>query len=380
MASGTEKEPLAEGVSTRLPGEPVPEDELDPELIALPRTRPTVGPLLSLSVICLCGLLLFKLWPDFRFARHDQPENFDSTADLLQRGEANAFVAVRAVPDLSTGAVVRRGKGDYGHRLQPVFGTSGRLWVMTHSFHWHATPAYSQVFLGRLAVLGDLPFYDDLKDDWRKREPTSRVVDVPILEAALRSGAKQLEVVGGDTVPLTPETVFEIAQTVPEKVSVTAYITDDRPDEATWKLALEQAGLEIVGGRAQGQGQSGETILFEIQHPGGVLAVREIFAQKRMFAARAEPVLRDHHTTAGALRASERGLELQDGELLPWSSIDLARVAAAYPMDANARVIIATDRPEDYWYVASVVTLLLASMAFFAFVLLRTLWRAWRTR
>ena len=379
MAAGPDNHSSPEGdLESRLPGEPVPEGEVDPELIALPRPKPSIGPLLSLSVIFLCGLLLAKLWPDFRFTNQEQPQNFASTAELVQKGEANSFVAVRAVPDLTTGALVRKGKGEYGHRIQPILGTQGQFWVMTHSYHWHATPAYSHVFVGRLAVLGDLPFYETLSSDWRKRPATRRVVDIETLQKALTSKAQSVAVIGGDEVPLDEGVELELSQTVPQTVAVTTYITDDRPDAEIWKLALEQAGLHIVGDRSQGQGESGETFLFQVKHPDGAAAVQELLASKRIFAARAEPVVREHLASFSSLKASDEALELGDGEVIPWSSIGLARVAASYPMPEDAKVLIATDRPEDYWYVTSLVIVLGISGLFFCFVLLFPLWRARR--
>lgn len=370
MAAGTDNSDGTDAEKERLPGAPVPDDELDPELIALPRPKTRVGPILSLSIVLLSVILLVKLWPDFRFGLTEQPENFETVERLLEAGQANAFVAVRAVPDLTVGALVRKGRGAYGHRIQPVFGSNGNLWLMTHSYHWHAKPAYSQVYTGRLAVLGDLPFYEKLSSYWASKDPAKRVIGTDALRSALAAKSTTVEVVGGDEIPLGGETVLEISETVPGRAQVTAYYTEDLPDERTWTLALEQAGLRVVGGRSLGQGDSGETFLYDIEQAGGAAATSEILTKTGLYAARAVPMVREHRVTASEIAAEGSGLRIGD-ELVSWSSIDLVRVANRYPVPADARVIIATDRPESYWYVNPVMILLLLSGLLFAFVFAR---------
>ena len=56
-----------------------------------------------------------------------------------------------------------------------------------------------------------------------------------------------------------------------------------------------------------------------------------------------------------------------------WASIELLRVTSAYPLSPESRVIIATDRPEDYSHVAPLIILLSLSALLFAFILLRPL-------
>lgn len=359
------------GESRAETGAPAPDDALDPELIALPRARPRVGFVVSLSVIVLSVFLLIELWGDFEFARQDRATEYDSAAALLEDGGSHHFVSAPVIPDFAAGVVVRKSKGSFGHRLHPVLGTAGRLWIMTHSLHWHASPAYDLRYRGRLATLGELPFWGDLADDWLDRPPSQRVVPVSALREALASGAAEVEVAGGDRVPLSGEHPLEIAQLVPGEVAVTAYYTDEYPDERSWTLALEQAGLDIESDRAQGQGPSGETFLYRVRHPDGADAVTEILRGKKLYATRAEPVVEVHRAAAGALRASNDGLELPGDEVLPWDSIDLIRIAAAYPLDPDARVLIASDRPDEYWYVYPLIVLLALSALLFLYVLAR---------
>ena len=50
------------------PGRPRGRDELDPELLVLPRPRASIGPLLALSVLVFCVYFLVRLRSDLVFA------------------------------------------------------------------------------------------------------------------------------------------------------------------------------------------------------------------------------------------------------------------------------------------------------------------------
>jgi len=185
-----------------LPGEPIPAGQLDPELIALPRAKTRVGPLLSLAVTVLSVFLLLKLWPDFRFSLADEPDSFPDVGQLLASSPGgDAYVSVRLVPDLTVGAVVRKSKGSYGHRIRPVLGSSGKVWVMSHSYHWHATPAYNLVYQGRWTTLGDLPFFDQLTDGWKGQLAARRVVVPEKLQKALTAKTNAIEPID---IPMIP--------------------------------------------------------------------------------------------------------------------------------------------------------------------------------
>ncbi|MBT8492824.1 MAG: hypothetical protein KJO07_07165, partial [Deltaproteobacteria bacterium] len=158
-------------------------------------------------------------------------------------------------------------------------------------------------------------------------------------------------------------------------VAVTTYDTEDYPDEASWTLALQQAGLDVVEGRAEGRGPEGEQFFYQVRHRGGPAAVERLLRDKDINAARAEPVVREHRAKLGDMDASQAGLAPPGKDPVAWSSMDLVRLVAPYPLRGGAKVVIATDRPQDYWHVLPLIIVLFVAALFFGFLLAKPLWQ-----
>src|SRR5919198_463265 len=77
------------------PGRPRGRDEVDAELLVLPRPRPRVGPLLALSVVVFCVYFLVRLRSDLVFA-HSGPDPAEVTGIAgAMAGELDSYVELR---------------------------------------------------------------------------------------------------------------------------------------------------------------------------------------------------------------------------------------------------------------------------------------------
>lgn len=358
------------------PGRPRGRDEIDPELLVIPRARARVGWLLALSVVVFCAYFLVRLWGDLMFSlQGDEPERLaDPTAAFT--ADVNSYVEVRAVPDRATLLRVFASDAGDGHRLSPVLGSGEKVWLLFAGYHWSDEPAYDEVVRGRVARLGDLPFYDDLVERLESMPPVPRGVAPDLLEKAMAGDV--VRDVAGDPVRLTPDMPVRIAQRVAGTAHVTAFRTDTLVDELTWRAALEKAGVVAPGARLVSSGADVWT--FEAAAPEGAAAVAARLVEQKLMAARAEVVDHQHEATWQDLSVARQpahslAIKAEDGvTLVPWAEITSVLVAAPRHAPADSRVIITTERPGHFWHVLPLVIL----FALFALLFGWALWRALR--
>ena len=99
MAERGEADPSVEGDLAAHPGRPRPRDEVDPELLVLPRPRARIGWLLAASVLVFCAYFMIRLRSDLVFSRAgDEPTRLRSIAEAAA-ADTDDYVAVEAVPD-----------------------------------------------------------------------------------------------------------------------------------------------------------------------------------------------------------------------------------------------------------------------------------------
>src|SRR5688500_17519623 len=100
-------------------GRPRGSDELDPELIKLPRRRGRIGPVMALAVVVLAAVILWRLRGDLAFSRQDAtPRPIDIRA--LATAAPDRFVALTARPDRSRMLHIFASRARDGHRVAPL--------------------------------------------------------------------------------------------------------------------------------------------------------------------------------------------------------------------------------------------------------------------
>jgi hypothetical protein len=351
------------------PGRHRPRDELDPELLKLPRKGVRIGWLLALAVVVLCAFLLFELRRDLVYSRAgDQPVALDAAERALD-ADPNSFVEMEAVPDRAYFARVRLGRSGEGQRLAPVLGTNARVWILLPGSPWGEPATYREVYRGRLQPLDDMPFAEALREWMRAQPPIPRPVAAASLRRAL-AGAP-LSTLADDVITPSADTQVTVAEVVKGSARITVTATSDHPDEAHWRAALVREGLleQDVGPESA----TYESWTYRVRAPKGVEAIAARLVAAKLFAAEAHPDSRRHV-------AEWKGLELYGGaeggimaglDEVPWSDVTEVTVAVKSAIPEDARVLLTDQRPADYWYVLPLSLVLAAFVLLFSWAFFR---------
>ncbi len=360
------------------PGRRRGRDEVDPELLVLPRPRPRIGPLLALSVLVFCAYFLVRLRSDLVFA-HSGPDPVQvKGADGVLAADLDSYVELVAVPDRAATLRVYASDARDGHRLAPVTGSADRVWLLFGGSHWVEAPAYEEKVRGRVKRLSDLPFHEQLAAHLASIE-LPRALDEQAALAALAGGRGQapervqVRDVSGDPVAIVSSTPVTVLERTAATARVTGFATDRHPDEKSWRAALEGAGVLSPGAPLESRTDASWSFLVPAPQGPEPLSARLVGA--RLFGARAEPVDRTHRAVWSGLRIGGGAL-IVPGEVparLAPASITSILVEAQRRAPDDARVVVTSDRPDDYWHVTWLYVVLCALALVFAWALWRGL-------
>ena len=353
------------------PGDGAPRsDELDPELISLRRPRRTVGPLLSLSIIGFCIVIMVRLRADLQFSRQsDRPTTIEDVSQLA-RGEVgeNSYVAVHAMPDHGLVFRVAMGEADYGNRAAPVVGTDGKVWIMVPATPWTLDTAYTHIYSGRVRRLANMPFFTRLREFVAGRPPSPHFVDAGAIRSALETGAGDVANPFGDSVAVSATTALVISEKVYDRALVQAFKCDAYPDRAGWEVALASAGISTEGITPIDDDQA--MVSYEVPAPGGVDEVKAKLAEAKLFRARASVVVRPHEARWSELGSSAAGLAIAT-TIVPWENLSSLAILTNPSVRADAFVLMTGEQPDTYWYILPVYIVLAFFILLFAWGLVR---------
>ncbi len=331
-------------------GRPRDPDEVDPELVSLARPRGSVGPLLSLSIVVFCVYIIVRLLPDFSFSRQgDTPRQISNPGEIADEDGASSeeFVVLRAVPDQSFVAHLSGTHARYGHRIAPVLGSNAELWLLEEDTPWASESVHSQLQVGRLRRLDDLPFADGLRQYVREQPPGMRFVPDTAVKEALSAGRDSVIDAFGDRIAVTAETPVTISEVVLDQARIEAFRASLK-DEESARAALVAAGL--LTGAEKPTTTTKEMFVYVVPAPAGLEAIRTQLVAAKQFGARAEPVRRSHETTWSALGATSDALTISETSSIPWLHISSIAVTVPRAVPADAMVLLTGERPGSFWY------------------------------
>lgn len=356
-------------------GRPIGRDEIDPELIGLPRLRGRIGPLLALSMVVFSVYLLVRLAGDLVFSRQgSEPAELESPAALLAETSIdNRFVRLPAVPDRAFATRVQTSRANQGSRLAPVQGTNDRLWLMIDGNVWTAGIRYEEVYVGRVRELDDLPFAEELHRHLAQRPPAPRFVTPDAVRTALTAAAGAVASPAGDAIAVSADTPVHVYETAADRVRIEVVATERLPDAAAWSKALADIGLVAAGSAAEAM-PSGQAWLFTAPATGDLEAITAALRDARLVpAARVVPLETVHETTWGQLAAREDALMVA-GTAVPWRQISWITPIVPRDVPAGAWVLLVGESPASYWYVLPLFAVLGLAGVLFAWALARALW------
>jgi len=345
-----------------LEGPPAPEsgaapvDELDPELIKLPRAKTRIRPIMAMAVIGICLTLGWRLSSDLRFSRLGDPQRIDD-AQALNSDNENQFVELTLRPDRPQALRVIPNRATSGQVIVPVLGSQGRMWILLPATPWGGSADdTSEVYRGRLSRLDDMDFYDSLRERVAKETAALRPIALDKVRLALTSKVLEVSDVSGDKYTLAPTTAVQVEEVASQKVRILAVATDPYRDQASWSLALQNAGLLPPAMAPVTSTPSSWT--FDVPAPAGLDAVNAALRENKLFAA-----------VASEIRSVRVGtwadLELDGGDILmgvaaPGMVIQNISVSAPPLVAKGAFLLDTTEAPGTYWYVIIIVLALAA--------------------
>jgi hypothetical protein len=189
--------------------------------------------------------------------------------------------------------------------------------------------------------------------------------------SAVRAGFQTSKVatVAGDQVSVNDgdHVAFDVVD--PNVAVIVGTINERFPNAAAWTTALEKAGVTLGSAPQVGT----EQVRFEVQ--GAVAALTSKLEAAELWAARVDPITHHYETTWGALRGSAPAGFTVEGTTLPDAQLDLIGLYVARSIPSDAYVVLADERPQDYWYVLPVTIALAVIGLVFAWALVRAVKR-----
>jgi len=339
-------------------------DEIDPELVSLPRSR-GIRPVLGFSLLGLAVLLAVELRADLVYGLSGEtPREIDAQTFASGGASDNEFVSLRGNLDF-TAAGRLRGRQSAGSRVTPVLGTDGRGWVHEPAEALATMPREDNRIVGRVRRLDRLAFADELARFRAEQDPIPRIV----FPEALR-GSLPLTDALGTTLAAPPDARVVAVEQVAGVALVTVIQTEQIFDGAVAERALVAAGILPAGTSPVAADDASWT--FEVPAPEGPAAVVEKLRAGKIYGATAVAKVTRHEGTAAQLAVDGSSLSI-GGVRVPLGSLERLIYYVRLPdrPAAESWVVLAGDSPEAYWYVKFVYGALGLLAVFVAFSLLR---------
>ncbi|MBA3821535.1 MAG: hypothetical protein H0X17_21810 [Deltaproteobacteria bacterium] len=360
---------------TREPGAPIAKDAVDPELIKLGRPRAKIGLVTAAGMVLLCTLFLLKLLPDRRFGSEpDEPRPVTVAEVASGKVPEDSYIALEAEPMMAHAIRANKNKGELGLRVVPARGSGERVWLVLDGVGWD--PPVLGRYQGRLRKLADLPFEAAMRDHARAQPRP-----VFALATTVRAGfaTTTIRTVDGDEVKVsdTDRVAFDVID--PALAAVVATFTGGTPDHtalldgAAWTAELARLGIPATPLPPDDRDRALGQVRFDVTMP--VPAVTEKLEAAKLWAARVEPVTRHHQTTWGELEKSPAGSFTFGTTSIPEAQLDLVGIHATRAIPADAYVLIANEKPQEFWYILPILIAVALIGLLFLWGLIRTIRR-----
>lgn len=324
---------------TRPDGAPYLPGELDPELVRLRKPLPKLGAVASIAGAVLCLVMLWRLWPDARFATQTAPSSSfapDTIAEL-----AYDVVFARAVH-------VRRGVGASGMLVAPVLGSGDAKWIAAPGGGWN-DPSGLIPARGRVRRIADTTFGANLAA-YVASQPWPAFVPLADLRASNGAGASAARAVAisGEAVSPPADAPVTMNVVVPDRVRLRVTFGTRLPDERAWGVALVAAGLFATAPTSIDTNAT--RAIFEFMAPDAAATAESRLRDAELWGALVEPVTETITSTWGALTSGAPVTTNATGTMrtIPDSAIDLVRVDVRRSVPAHAMVLVAGELPTQF--------------------------------
>jgi hypothetical protein len=346
------------------PGAPYPPDQLDPDLIKLPRPKLAVGAVSAAGVVFLCAFFAWKLNSDRRFGGAPEAPTRATVQDIASgKFGPDSHVVVDAEPLMAHAIRSATQKGSIGMRVVPARGSSEKLWLVLPGDGW-SEPSTGG-YVGRLRPLEDLPIADSISA-FLGANPRPMFAPASAVRAGF--GSNKVTTVAGDTISIrdTDKVGFDVID--PTSATIICSFNERHANTKACIEALSQAGITTTKTSHDGREQS--RFLVAWPTPDAVTALRIKLETAKLWGITVEPVTQHHETTWAQLKTSPPTGFTVAAATIPDAQLDLIGVYVSRSLPDGAFALIGGERPQDYWYVlpVTIVVLLIGLLFAWAFV------------
>ena len=223
-------------------------EEVDLELIRLPKPKRRRHPVVCLVVIALSLYLMYYLRADLMFFFQPRtPTDMGQVHLALQKGtlKPNTYVKLNGVPDRKRTA---RLEASFGHdNFFPLIRASGKVYVQTHIYRRNPDREVRFTHVGQLVKLDSLPYRKNLKAFLVKTIPAKHVIGIDELRRGRKAGGDSAVIKdsAGAQVKLGPDAMLWINATLADEYWV-QFNLHKCPDQEQAALQVAPEGLPVA--------------------------------------------------------------------------------------------------------------------------------------
>ncbi|MBW2734474.1 MAG: hypothetical protein JRH20_18975 [Deltaproteobacteria bacterium] len=241
-AAGDQSETLAANADATSPAKQ-DIDEVDPDLMHLPRRRRRRHPVISALVIVLAGYLMVFNGSDFAyFFASSPPIDLGEVTEVIEQPEklrVNRYVSLRGAPDRKHALLIQGRISGYDSFFR-LRGGRERVFVQRHRTKRSSGRAISAVHTGRLVRFASLSYHQSIRDYFAKNTSVAHDFDFDTLQKA-KTGDTVMDK-SGLQLKLEDSKLFWINVTYPDEWLI-QFSKQIYPDQAT--AAKELEGINV---------------------------------------------------------------------------------------------------------------------------------------
>ncbi|MFH0901528.1 MAG: hypothetical protein V2A73_12950 [Pseudomonadota bacterium] len=369
---------------------PPAQDLVDPELVALPRKRSRVGPVLVASVLVLSAYLALSLRADLAYWLRSRKPN-SGTGRVAQSLADNSYVTLDDVLGDCRAPLRLRGRHGTWFRLLPVVGASGSLWLHLPGEPQVVPAVYHGTYAGRLRRLERLDFADELRSYHERSAPVPVFIAPATLLSPSQPPASSTAGVVVDTAgvswTVTPDTRVRIDEIVQGTLLVTVVKSERMVDANAAASALVAAGaagaapaptptLTLTPALTPApSSEIAESWTFELATVDSVATMRARLSAAKLFGTAVKPkIVVNEGTWAEVSVAAPSQTIAFRGRPIPVATVEHLVVWAKSSLPNRVSVLFVDQTPGQYWY----VPVLFLALGCSCLLLVWALWRSMR--
>lgn len=348
-------------------------EQVDPELMQIPRPRRGRHPAISVVVIAMSLYLMVSVRADlFYFFEPSKPQALGEVGDALRSGHklrVNSYVTVQGVPDRKHGLLLQGRFSGY-ESFVPLLQTDNRVYVQRHRKKRTTERMVSGVHTGRVVPLSKLPYRKAVRDYLEKTITIAHEIDFKTVVQAKQRNKRNIRDTEGRTISVEgrdfwinvsypDEWIVQLSKSAYDSADAAqkrlkdlpfAHVLDPEPSPAFWRFVVIARGEQLAALMS--------AFTDPTAHAGVVRRQLSYTAKWSEIAVDKDALIISSADAAQSARyrlvesdgAARLEAEKMDSARIPRESIRYISTGSPFQMPDDAMVIVAGKRPGDYWH------------------------------